>query len=142
MNRIVAVRLLVGCVILTVLGAVVAAMVVLGSPAEQRQRRLDERRVQDLSTIATTVTMYVSTHHALPVDMATLETEVGFGHQPVDPGSGSAYEYVPLGPETYQLCAVFAMPSSDANARPTFGQQGWSHDAGRQCFTRSRNATN
>jgi type II secretory pathway pseudopilin PulG len=139
MTRITGVRILVTGVSLAVLAAVVAAIIVMGSPTQQRQRRLDERRVQDLSTIATTIGIYASAHEALPPDLSVLGKEPGPRRAPKDPETGAPYEYIVLGTESYQLCAVFVTPSADADtARPYQERDGWTHGAGRQCFERKQ----
>ncbi len=141
MNRATGVRILLTSVIASVAAAVVAAIFVLGSPAQQRQRRLDERRVRDLSTIANSIAMYASTHDALPADLSVLGNEPGPRRAPTDPDTGAPYEYAVLGAESYRLCAVFADPSADGRVQPFIPfaeREGWAHSAGKQCFDRKQ----
>ena len=129
-------RILIAGVTAAVVAAVVAAIVVLGSPAEQRQRRLDERRVRDLSTIVNSIRVYASAHEDLPPDLAALGKEPGPRQAPTDPDTGAAYEYALIGKEAYRLCAVFTGPS---DATPAYAErEGWAHGAGRQCFERKQ----
>jgi len=130
-------RILMAGVTAAVVAAVVAAVFVLGSPAEQRQRRLDERRVRDLSTIENSIRAYASTHPDLPSDLAALGREPGPRRAPTDPETGAAYEYSLTGKEAYRLCAVFAGPSAEA-ASAYAEREGWTHGAGRQCFERKQ----
>jgi type II secretory pathway pseudopilin PulG len=124
---------------IAVVAAVVAAIVVMGSPTQQRQRRLDEHRVQDLSTIVNSIGMYASTHEALPPDLSMLGKQPGPRRAPTDPDTGAPYEYTVLGTDSYQLCAVFVTPSPDANTAPPYlEREGWAHGAGRQCFERKQ----
>ena len=141
MNRVTGVGILVSAVTGSVVAAVIAAIVVLGSPMEQRQRRLDERRVHDLTTIVNTISLYASTHEALPSELSVLGKQPGPRRAPMDPDTGAPYEYSVLGAESYQLCAVFTMPSPDASAAPISSyaeREGWTHGAGRQCFERKQ----
>jgi hypothetical protein len=140
MNRAAGVKFLVAAVTAFVVAALIAAIVVLGSPALQRQRHLDERRVRDLSSISANINFYASTHNALPPDLATLGKEPGPRRAPNDPDTGAPYEYSVLTAESYQLCAVFALPSPETDA-PYMERDGWTHAAGRQCFERTHKIT-
>jgi type II secretory pathway pseudopilin PulG len=139
MNRAIGIRILVFAISIAVFAAIVAAIVVMGPPSQQRQRRLDERRVQDLSTIVNTISKYTSTHEALPADLSVLGKQPGPRRAPTDPETGAPYEYIVLNAESYQLCAVFATPSADENAAaPYLQREGWTHGTGRQCFERNQ----
>lgn len=137
MKRVTGVRILVAGVIAAVAAAIIVAIIVLGSPMQQRQLRLDERRVRDLSTIANSISFYASTHETLPPDLSALGKQPGSRCAPVDPDTGTPYEYAVLGTESYRLCAVFAMPSPDM-ALPYREGEGWTHGSGRQCFERKQ----
>lgn len=137
MNRTTGVRILVAGVTTAVIAAIVAAIVVLGSPAQQRQRRLDERRVRDLSTIVNAIRLYAATHQALPPDLSALNKQPGLPRAPSDPDTGAPYDYSVLNADSYQLCATFAMPTPD-NSQPYVATDGWTHDVGQQCFERKQ----
>jgi len=136
MKRATGVRILLVAVTTAVITSIVAAALVLGSPEQQRQRRLDECRVRDLSTIANSINLYVGAHGALPADLSALGKEPGPRRAPSDPGTGSPYEYEVLGSESYRLCAVFTTASADAETTPYPEREGWSHGMGKQCFER------
>jgi hypothetical protein len=120
--------------LLTVLVVVAVAIGIgiLGSPADERVRQLDQRRVEDLDRISRAVDVYWTRRQQLPSVVEDLrETGVLV---PSDPISGAPYEYRPLEENTYELCAQFERPSSEPG-RP--GIEGfWSHGNGRQCFRR------
>jgi hypothetical protein len=137
MNRSTGIRILVAGITAAVIAAIVAAMLVLGPPALQRQRRLDEHRVRDLVAITTSISLYAGTHGALPPNLSALGKEPGPPRAPNDPDTGAPYEYSTLGAESYRLCATFALPSPQTDA-PYFGREDWTHDAGRQCFERKQ----
>ncbi|MEW6754578.1 MAG: hypothetical protein AB1505_26885 [Candidatus Latescibacterota bacterium] len=113
-------------------GGIAAGLWVLDSPAEERSRRLDARRVGDLDRIAGAVDLYWTRHGRLPVSLDTLAGEPGVYLTGRDPRTGEPYEYRALGDSTYQVCASFerATPASQRDPRPDF----WSHGTGRQCF--------
>jgi hypothetical protein len=114
-----------------VVGAVVAGIVVLGSPSAQRQQRFDSVRVQDLGAIERFVTSFARIHKRLPDSFDTLTKEPGYLVPRGDPDSGAPYEYETLGRDTYRLCATFGTVSS-----PEASESTWAHGIGRQCFDR------
>jgi type II secretory pathway pseudopilin PulG len=118
-----------------VLAAIVAAIAVMGSPARQRLMRLDERRVDDLNRIATTIDVYRTQHGRLPASVAELGGQPGM-RIPQDPESGQPYGYEMLGATEYRLCAKFDTDTAETtDPQPWLGAS-WAHGAGRQCFRR------
>ncbi len=135
MTRVSRERIVGGLLTAVVVVAVVIGMVVIGSPARERMRRLDERRVQDLTGIARAIDLYWTRHARLPSSLEELEREPGGNISSNDPGTHVPYEYRPLPAGTYELCARFeSAPAQENQARsPGF----WSHGGGRQCFQRT-----
>jgi hypothetical protein len=122
-----------------VAAAVIAGIVLLGSPTTERQRRLDAIRVDDLGAIERLVASFASLHKALPHDLDSLAREPGYSVKLNDPDSGTRYEYETLSIDSYRLCAIFQTRSSNdeplnAYRRPL--NETWVHDVGRQCFDR------
>lgn len=120
--------------------ALVVGMSILGSPAVQRQQRLDSVRVEDLTAIERLITRFAALHKRLPRDLASLTREAGFSVRTNDPESGVPYGYQTLGADSYLLCATFKTHSSEATSQNDYGQPfgtTWAHGIGRQCFTRS-----
>lgn len=152
--------------LLLVAGAVVWSFMVMGSPMEQRQLRLDERRVQDLQSIQGQVIQYWQQKEVLPDTLDKLKDPTSYYSLPVPPEfeKGEKYEYnvVAEKPLTFELCATFAAPMPKGwqeygNARPYpmfeggYGgdmamsypypgggmNESWDHEAGRTCFERT-----
>ena len=122
---------------IVVLATVVAAIVVMGPPSQQRLQRLDERRIADLGRIQLAVQSYRNMHDGLPVSLAALAEKPGMRLSIVDPASGEPYGYEPTGDSGYRLCARFATDTANAmDAAQTWPPGGWDHAAGRQCFER------
>jgi len=144
MNRSTIMKGLAAAVSAVVFASLAAAAYVLGSPAERRQIRLDSRRLQDIEVISDSIQNYAKKHGALPQDLATLqkeaEAESGTASRrpPVDPDTRAPYEYTALDAQSYQLCAVFSLPSPDENDRTYYDRWRRAHDAGRQCFKYTR----
>jgi hypothetical protein len=132
-----------------IVAAIVASMFVIGSPAKQRDARLDQNRVSDLQSIQSSLVDYWRDKETLPETLAALEDDIIGYRNPADPESGEAYEYSMTGELSFQLCATFATESngSDKDVYTTpmmyeFGYTGgdfdvWSHAQGRVCFDRT-----
>lgn len=117
-----------------VVAAVSFAIYLMGSPAQERARRTDQRRVADLTSVARAVDLYWSRNAALPQSLEDLARTPGSGGRTKDPGSGESYEYRALEAANYELCATF---ETDTGAETgTIGSGSWSHGNGRQCFGR------
>lgn len=116
-----------------VLGAVVAAMLVMDSPSRQRAERLDGIRVDDLQLLASRIDAHADVHERLPERLAVVSGAPG--RAVADPGTGQAYQYEITGERSYRLCATFetAQPAPDM---PDIHRDQWRHGDGRQCFDR------
>lgn len=116
-------------VILVVVAAVVTGLIVSGSPERQRLLRADETRVSDLQRVSNSLQRYYRETGELPDDLNTLVNGWASAGIPVDPETGSPYEYEVTGDGTFRLCAVFAHESRQNDPRQAF----WNHTAGRDC---------
>ena len=114
--------------------AVITGIYLLGSPLEERARRLDDRRVQDLSGIAQAVDLYWTRESRMPASLDQLRSVTGAGITVADPSTGALYEYRQLDDGKYELCASFEGESRDSNR---LDNGFWTHRAGRQCFQRA-----
>lgn len=123
-----------GGVLTLVLVAVIGtALVLMGSPNAERVRRLDERRVQELQSLAAAVDVFWTRNDSLPESIDRLKQVQGGGFATHDPVTNVAYEYRVLGGARFELCATFdSGTTADSGRAPGF----WSHQAGRQCFSR------
>ena len=138
------------CTIIAIVSAtVIAGFFIVGSPAEERARRLDEQRIQHLQFLQSEIVSYWINKSKLPVNLAALEDNIRGITIPKDPDpeSGGEYQYTVKGPLSFSLCATFARPSLDyeiTTGKPRvaepFGydiQQNWQHEAGLTCFDRT-----
>lgn len=115
---------------LVVVAAVVTGVVILGSPSEERARRLDFRRVTELQGIRTAINYFHSEKMRLPASLEELSKEPGV-RVSSDPITGEAYRYRMLGGDEFELCATFALASEP---QPGSGVDIWQHPAGAHCF--------
>lgn len=117
---------------IVVVAAIVAGLVLIGPPSQERLRTMDARRVSDLQAAALAVDRYWNRHQALPQSLDALARERGEVFTVRDPGSGLPYEYHGNADRSYTLCAAFALGS--AGNEPVQGRF-WAHGQGRQCFS-------
>ena len=118
--------------VVAVLAVVIVGVTLLDSPAQERLRRLDERRVDDLREIARKLDFYWTREGILPSSLEELADEPGVFIELHDPETGQPYEYRELSSNTYELCAQFARDTTEERDRHY--KDYWSHGAGRQCF--------
>lgn len=132
-----------------VLGMLVSGFFIVGSPTVQRQIRMDEQRISDLQRIQGEVVNYWQLKRTLPVSLGDLRNDISGFSVPVDPETGTSYEYLVSEPLQFSLCAVFNQESLDdrSSARmpePAYSPEGfpkglsdsWSHGPGHVCFER------
>lgn len=117
--------------------SVVIGVVLIGSPAEQRVRKMDDRRTQDLVAISRALNLYWTRHKRLAASLEELSREPGVIVS-ADPDTREPYEYRVVGDKKYELCARFQRGSADEFPGTN---NFWSHGAGRQCFQLEVNQT-
>ena len=129
-ERVTGKRVLAAVLLVIVVLAVTRAIMIIGSPSEERTRRLDGRRVEDLQGISQSVEVYRTRHQRLPASLEELAAEPGLSAVQRDPVSGMPYAYRTVDARSYEVCAEFDRETADVRAAGF-----WSHGAGRQCFT-------
>jgi hypothetical protein len=121
-----------GLAIAAVAAVVIAGLFTVGSPADERMRRLDRRRVDDLVEITRKADAYWSKHSALPPSLDQLLKGPGTTIDGRDPVTGQAYGYAVFGGNSYEVCAEFERPTPEPLGPGT--DRFWGHGAGRHCF--------
>ena len=119
-----------------VIAAAVAAVLLLtGSPAAQREAKLDAVRVRDLVRIEQVAGRQLRDEGSLP---ATLDGLRDGELQRVDRVTGAPYGYTVTGPRSLRLCANFATDSRDVlRAAEPWMRRDWPHGVGETCFERT-----
>ncbi|MGN6318415.1 hypothetical protein [Trinickia sp.] len=123
---------LAACASTAVVAAVVAGLFLAGSPAEERLRRFDARRLADLQSISRAVDRYWGQHSTLPSSLDALTQDRAMRLNLHDPQSGAPYEYRPGAGNAYSVCATFARDAENGAAQG----QAWAYASGRYCFPR------
>lgn len=109
--------------------SVAAAIVLTGGPGQQRQQRLDERRLRDLATLERAIGVHYRIEGTLPATLEALERGRAGAADPLrDPVSGRPYGYRVLDARRYELCADFAT----ASRHPARWER--AHPAGPHCL--------
>lgn len=133
---------------IAVIGSIIGGFLIVGSPATQRNRRFDERRVSDLAVLQDQIITYWTQKNKLPENIEDLRDPTRGFEPPRDPQTDLSYEYRVLAPLSFEMCAAFAteqktggrsgvypsVPTYFGKDAPNFS---WEHDAGRFCFSRT-----
>lgn len=124
--------------------AVIAGFFVIGSPQEERMRRFDEKRAQDLQQIQYQIVNYWSSKSQLPQTLSQLKNDISGFSVPKDPQTGEDYKYEIKNSLIFALCADFSLPSLEIETgKPVpvydfygYTSQNWQHKEGLVCFER------
>ena len=121
----------VGILALVLVGvAIVYGLIRIGPPSEERQRRFDERRVEDIRSLARAADLHWTRQGTLPATLDVLVDTAPRELASTDPESGDPYEYRVLADASFELCASFGTDWADPLA-----EEFWAHRRGRHCFT-------
>jgi hypothetical protein len=120
-----------------VLATIAAAVFVMGLPSEQRDVRMDQKRVRDLRRLVEVVNSHVERQESLPPSLDALANQPGMRLSIADPVDGSPYTYEVIDKRKFRLCAVFATDTSVApENNERWIDDEWPHAVGRRCFER------
>ncbi|MBX4192223.1 hypothetical protein KW798_01930 [Candidatus Parcubacteria bacterium] len=139
-----------GVALLVVL-TVVAGFLIVGTPQQARQYRLDEQKVTDIQSLQSQIVYYYQQKEALPTTLADLNDPLSYYTVPRDPESGQPYQYEKTGALSFKLCADFnreTRPNSQMRTYPVSAvapyeksaagmMDNWQHGMGNQCFERT-----
>jgi hypothetical protein len=126
-------RALIAVLVSVVALVVVTGIMIIGPPSEERVRRIDARRVDDLQRIARSVEAHYSSHKQLPSSLEELAAEANLALLvPRDPVTAQSYGYRKINETSYELCGMFDRKSEESRF-----EELWVHGEGKQCFTRT-----
>lgn len=132
--------------------AVVSGFFIMGSPAQIRAYRFDDRKVSDLTNIQYQVVNYWQAKQKLPTATADINDSISGFIVPTDPQSGEQYAYEATGELSFKLCAGFnaesqadspvmrgAVPAVPPGLKGGVDSErfSWKHGAGVVCFERT-----
>ncbi|MBI4991944.1 MAG: hypothetical protein HZB99_01885 [Candidatus Harrisonbacteria bacterium] len=140
-------RLLAWSVALIILISVAGGFFTAGSPFKARLYQFDERRINDLQILQNEIINYWIQKGQLPAQLVELKNDITGFMPPQDPENNLPYEYKVASPLSFELCAVFNLPSEGLVGSPKATpvqpyyegpyRQNWSHDLGKTCFIRT-----
>ncbi len=133
--------------VLTLL-SIVFGFFLIGSPTHVRMLRYDQQKVNDLATIQSQVVTYWQLKRSLPHTLSETNDSLSSFALPVDPQTGTAYQYEVVSGLSFKLCAAFNEPTPDTAGKGAYGtrdvsyplgagEDSWQHGAGVVCFTRT-----
>ena len=126
-----------------VMAATIGGFFIVGSPFQERMRRFDQRRTEDLQSMQWQIVSYWQRKEKLPENLNQLRDDISGFLPPSDPETSIPYEYLVLRPLKFELCATFKTIN---NIGPAMGlkpiglgmeAQNWKHGAERTCFERA-----
>ncbi|OIO18447.1 MAG: hypothetical protein AUJ23_03690 [Candidatus Magasanikbacteria bacterium CG1_02_32_51] len=129
-----------------VLGSVIAGFFIVGTPKEQRNRRLDAQRIQDLGMIQSQIISYWQQKEKLPENLAILQNDISGYISPVDPETKQSYDYRIKSDLIFELCANFTTILNQNESKnlgmynnypSVYAPQNWAHAKGLTCFERT-----
>jgi hypothetical protein len=123
-------RTLVSVLVIVVALVVIRGIMIVGSPSEERTRRMDSRRIVDLQGISRSIGVYYMRHQQVPASLEELAREPGFANVARDPVTDQPYGYRMFNATSYALCGTFDRETADNRA-----EDFWAHGVGEQCFT-------
>ena len=115
------------------IGGTAAVIVVVGTlltwPWTVVGPSADEQRIADLQRLSHAIDAFRARQHVLPASLLRLPAEPAAPIHAYDPVTNRPYDYRPLGPLAYELCARFDAASAEES------HDFWWHDGGRYCFS-------
>jgi len=131
-------RKLLAFIVTAIVGvSVVIGFFNIGSPGNERLRRYDDQRSQNLQSLRYGgIDEYVRRNGSLPDSLEEIQKTIALSSPDsllTDPKTGEPFEYAKLSETTFSLCATFDLPS-EPNAKTMYPDVMWVHPAGRTCF--------
>ena len=122
--------------VLVVVATLGYSVYLVGTPGQQRDVRLDERRVSDLRDISHNIDTYLELNDAMPASLDDLRGPRFYVDSIEDPETSVPYEYRVLEGDQYELCATFTTDNTEGRRgeRRSFSETAWDHGVGLTCF--------
>lgn len=134
-------------VLLAAVVAVVSGFFIIGTPQDNRLKRFDQQKVNDLQSLQWQIISEYQQKGVLPSKLDALADDIANFQIPVDPQTQEAYGYTVTGTHSFELCATFNRPTPETKGRgayPTYDvsypdqkNDTWTHGTGETCFSRT-----
>jgi len=106
-----------------------------GSPQAARNKRNDDKRIQDIQSMKNWINSYYTKNTTLPATLqeaAASYSSSGNSKVPVDPETNNAYLYQIVTDKEYKICATFSTNTSDTTQKYMVEYE---HPSGSHCLT-------
>jgi hypothetical protein len=116
----------------------IASLFFVESPAETRNRKLDNAILDNFQKVDGALNTYYQDYEKLPADLEELKTEFTYitDKDLENPATKEKFEYKIINENTYELCAAFIISNKDEDV--IYGnydyKDRWPHEAGYQCL--------
>jgi hypothetical protein len=134
--------------ILITVGTLVYAFIIIGSPNQERLRKIDQQKIYDLQNIQYKILDYWQKQSRIPASLNVLNDPIYSFTVPHDPDfrsgkNSSDYVYTVIDSNTFELCATFNIENQEEKSiydnpyPPEMSHDNnWTHTKGNQCFKR------
>ncbi|MFA4942897.1 MAG: DUF5671 domain-containing protein [Patescibacteria group bacterium] len=114
----------------------ISALFIVESPIEARNRRVDEKIINNFYNIESVINTYYSTNDKLPSSLEELKQESIAADSLVDPSTRVMFEYQPGVDVNYKICADFKTDTKNSqDAAYQYLEENKRHLAGHQCLS-------
>ncbi|MBU4314817.1 hypothetical protein KJ673_00225 [Patescibacteria group bacterium] len=133
-----------------VVGWVIGGFFIVGTPAVQRDIKMDAQRVSDLQSIQYRLIDEWTTKGEIPETVAELNDPIYGFTEPTDPETKESYVYLKTGDLSFELCATFEHSSTPGDSGGQYpvaytsfnyfsndAMDYWNHETGYKCFERT-----
>ncbi|MFA5651786.1 MAG: DUF5671 domain-containing protein [Candidatus Paceibacterota bacterium] len=141
-------KISIGIISVVILSAVIYGIVIIGSPAKQKAKQLDDQRVNDLNNIQSQI-VYSQWQNkgTVPTSLEALKDPISGFTLPTDPETQANYGYKKISKNSFQLCADFktvatttlnSITGKRVSTPYPYGSdnENWFHKATTTCFIR------
>ncbi len=124
-----------GASLALILAAFIGSLFIVETPTAARNRRVDEKIINNFYNIESAVNSYYNTNQKLPATLDDLKKESLAADSLIDPTTREVFGYEPGSGVNYQLCANFRTDNKNSqDAIYQYLDQNKRHLAGYQCL--------
>lgn len=121
----------------------IAALFVVESPTETRNRKIDEQVLRDFNSIKNGLNEYYKNNENLPDNLEELKDEVSYlsADDFINPRTKKEYDYKLLSDREFELCSDFLASNTkeDLDNSRYLPYSQWKHEKGYQCIEQKIN---
>lgn len=116
-------------VAIIIVGAIIGGLMMVGGPSKARDQKIDNKRLQSMQMNARAISCYADNNDGAPQSLKPVERSVKDGDMlhlkkqrcrnlkwETDPVTETDFEYNRLGPQSFELCGIFAREGSKTSS--------------------------